>query len=99
LALHELFSDPVPGFLQIGLVIDLTNTNRYYKEKEFTSQNVKYIKVRTNKSCVSARVVPSGSLQLPPLSPSCDLYTSVLPSGREGGFGKQEVQFLTLELV
>lgn len=31
--------------LQIGLVIDLTNTNRYYKEKEFTSQNVKYIKV------------------------------------------------------
>ncbi|GAQ88422.1 mRNA capping enzyme family protein [Klebsormidium nitens] len=29
----------------IGLVIDLTNTNRYYKEKEFTSQNVKYIKI------------------------------------------------------
>lgn len=33
-------------FLQLGLVIDLTNTNRYYPESDWLDSGIKYAKVR-----------------------------------------------------
>ena len=35
-----------PHFYQIGLVIDLTNTSRYYSPSEWTKQGTKHVKVR-----------------------------------------------------
>ncbi|XP_076923488.1 uncharacterized protein LOC143585614 isoform X2 [Bidens hawaiensis] len=31
---------------EIGLVIDLTNTNRYYRESDWTREGIKYVKIR-----------------------------------------------------
>eukprot|EP00850_Spirogloea_muscicola_P006265 SM000029S10560 [mRNA] locus=s29:803350:809670:+ [translate_table: standard] len=35
-----------PGAWQFGLVVDLTNTRRYYHENEFRSNGVRYVKAR-----------------------------------------------------
>lgn len=42
----------------IGLVIDLTNTNRYYDSKEFTNAGIRYEKIFT-----PGKVVPSIAVQ------------------------------------
>lgn len=45
LLLTELYRFfPIP--FQIGLVIDLTNTTRYYSPAEWTRQGIKHVKVR-----------------------------------------------------
>ncbi|XP_071715745.1 uncharacterized protein [Rutidosis leptorrhynchoides] len=38
----------------IGLVIDLTNTNRYYQESDWTREGIKYVKIR----CAGRDAVP-----------------------------------------
>ncbi|KAJ0520295.1 putative mRNA (guanine-N(7)-)-methyltransferase [Helianthus annuus] len=39
---------------ELGLVIDLTNTNRYYRESDWTREGIKYLKIR----CAGRDAVP-----------------------------------------
>ncbi|KAK3023090.1 hypothetical protein RJ639_043105, partial [Escallonia herrerae] len=49
--LGEYFNEKIPSgkrysSKQLGLVIDLTNTNRYYPESDWTKEGVRYVKIK-----------------------------------------------------
>eukprot|EP00124_Ichthyophonus_hoferi_P001248 Ihof_evm15s60 gene=Ihof_evmTU15s60 len=44
--LDDLFNTCAENFLELGMIVDLTKTDRYYDKNEVESRNCKYVKIR-----------------------------------------------------